>query len=94
MLQKTEAAGYNMLKDIAANAISAPINAAIAGARGLANQTGTVAATASPFLNPERSFSPSDVLSLELLSNDRYQDKRMRLIDMLASPELAHYPAR
>lgn len=94
MMQKTEAAGYNMLKDIAANAVSVPVNAAISGLRGAAGQAEDILGKASPFLTTEKSYSPQDIIDLELLSKDRYQDKRMRLIDMLASPELAQYPAR
>lgn len=93
-LDKKAAAGYTMLKDIAANSVSVPINALLAGAKGAAGKTEEVLAGAAPFLNPEKSVSPDEILSLELLSNDRYQDKRMRLIDMLSNPDFSDYPVR
>ena len=92
-LCKSAAAGYNMLKDIAANAVSVPVNALLAGAKGAVGQTEDILGRSAPFLSPEKGYSPEDVVSLKLLSKDKYQDKRMRLIDMLANPEFAQYPA-
>lgn len=94
MLNKKSAAGYTLMKDVIGNAISVPINAFLAGASGATNKTGEILADAAPFLNPERSVSPEDVISLELLSKDKYQDKRMRLIDMLSNPDFSQYPVR
>lgn len=93
MLEKTAGAGYTMLKDIAANAVSVPVNTLLAGVKGAVGQTEDILGRSAPFLSPGGSYSPEDAVSLGLLSSDRYQDKRMRLIDMLASPELAQYPA-
>ena len=91
--KKAVGPGYTMLKDIAANAVSVPVNALIAGTKGAVGQTEDILSRSAPFLSAEKGYSPADVVSLSLLSKDRYQDKRMRLIDMLANPDFAQYPA-
>lgn len=82
-----------MLKDIAANAVSVPVNALIAGTKGVVGQSEDLLRQSAPFLNSDKSYSPGEAVPLSLLSKDRYQDKRMRLIDMLANPDFAQYPA-
>ena len=86
-------AGYTMLKDIAANAVSVPVNALIAGTKGAVGQSEDLLRSSAPFLNSDKSYSPGEAVPLSLLSKDRYQDKRMRLIDMLSNPDFAQYPA-
>ena len=86
-------AGYTMMKDIAANAVSVPVNALLAGTKGAVGQAEDLLGRSAPFLSPEKGYDPMDAVSLELLSKDRYQDKRMRLIDMLSNPDFAQYPA-
>ena len=91
--KKAVGPGYTMLKDIAANAVSVPVNALIAGTKGAVGQAEGILGQSVPFLSAEKGYSPADAVSLSLLSKDRYQDKRMRLIDMLANPDFAQYPA-
>lgn len=92
-MKKQAGAGYNMLKDIAANMVTVPILGAFQGGKGLLTESGQLLGKADPYLFQNKSYNPSDVLSINLLSRDKYRDKRMRLYDALANPDFANYPA-
>jgi len=50
--------GYTMLKDIAANAVSVPVNALLAGTKGVVGQSESILGQSAPFLNPSKGYSP------------------------------------
>lgn len=85
--------GYSILKDMVANSLSAAVTVPSRAGQGMLD---IARGTANSFdaTKPGLSYKPSDVLSQALLNTDRYQDKKQRLIDMLADNDMASYPAR
>lgn len=91
---KNAAGKYSLMKDIAGNIVSAPIMSAINAGAGALTQTDKSIRQLSQYINQPFSAAPADYISPKLINSDLYEDKRQRLIDMLANPDFAKYRAQ
>lgn len=85
--------GYNIVSDIAANVISAPLAGALTTAQGASGVSKYLLEAMGKSKQPI-SQSPTSILQNSFLNADKYQDKKQRLIDMLADQDMASYPVR
>lgn len=92
MVKKAD--GYSFAKDILANMISVPLATAGRAAQGAANVTQDQVQRVAQLLSKSYAVSPSSAITGPLMNADRYDDKIMRLTDMLADEDFASYRAQ
>lgn len=89
-----KADGYSFAKDILANMVSVPLTTAGRAAQGAVNITQDQVQRVAQLLSKSYAVSPSSAITGPLMNADRYDDKVMRLTDMLADEDLASYRAQ
>ena len=90
-----KADGYTLVKDIAGNAIAAPVIAGLGFGTGVASQTAdTLRDAATAMFSKDYAVKPSSVLTDKLINTDRYDDIKMALIKMLSNKNFKAYKAK
>lgn len=90
-----KADGYTLVKDIAGNALAAPVIAGLGFGTGVASQTAdTLQDAASAMFSKDYAVKPSSVITAKIINTDKYDDTKMALIKMLANKNFKAYKAK
>lgn len=89
-----KADGYSIIKDIAANAITVPVLTGANAAKGAIGASQEVVKGVSDLLSQRIAVSPKSAITGQLINTDKYDDKFMRLVDILADKDFSAYSAR